>query len=58
MDSPARRGKHRLAVPLKHVPDVIVGAVEALGVYAVQLAHASGKVGIRCFDQQVVVIGH
>ena len=35
-----------------------MAAVESLGVYAVQLAHAFREVGIRCFDDQVIVVGH
>jgi len=38
--------------------DAMVAAVEALGVYAVQLAHSLGKIGIRRFYHQMIVITH
>ena len=33
-------------------------AVEALGVNTVDMAHASGNIGIRGLDQQMIVVGH
>ena len=44
--------------PLKHMADAGMGAVEALGIDTVQLAHAFGEVGIGRFDEQVIMIGH
>ena len=36
--------------------DAGVGAVEALGIDAIKLAHALGEVGIGRFDEQVIMI--
>jgi hypothetical protein len=36
--------------------DAVVAAVEALGVEAVQPAHAVREVGLRCLEQQVEVV--
>ena len=33
-------------------------AVDVLDIDAVQLSHPFGKIGIGCFYQQVVVVGH
>jgi hypothetical protein len=35
-----------------------VPSVEALCVDAIQLSHSNREVGLRCFDQQVVVVAH
>ena len=32
--------------------------VEALGVHAVDMAHASGNIGIGGLDKQMIVVGH
>jgi len=36
----------------------IVSRVETLGIDTVQLSHSRGEIGLRGFDEQVVVIGH
>ena len=36
--------------------DAGMGAVEALGIDTIKLAHAFGEVGIRRFDEQVIMI--
>ena len=43
---------------LKYVADALMAAVESLGIHAVQLAHAFREVGIRGFDNQMIVVGH
>ena len=43
---------------LEHMPYPLMGAVEALGVYAVELPHPLRKVCLRCFNQKMVVVGH
>ena len=35
-----------------------VGAIVCLGIDAVQMAHAGGKVSFRGFDEEVVVVAH
>ena len=50
--------ENRLESPLQYMPDPSVAAVEALGVDAVQLAHADGQVAVRRLDHQVVMVAH
>ena len=38
--------------------DAGMGAVEALGIDTIKLAHAFGEVGIGRFDEQVIMMGH
>jgi hypothetical protein len=33
-------------------------AVEPLGVYTIDVAHASGNIGIGGLNQQMIVVGH
>jgi hypothetical protein len=40
------------------MPDPTVAAIEALRVYAVELAHPLGEIRLGCLDQQMVVIAH
>jgi hypothetical protein len=47
-----------LDITFSQVADAAVAPVEALGIYAVQLAHAQRKVGIGGFEQQVVMVAH
>ena len=50
--------KYALEPPLEQVADEPMAAVETLRINAVQLSHAVRKVGIRSFDDDVVVVGH
>ncbi len=43
---------------LKQVTDPVVAAVERLRVDAVELTHPACEVGVRGFDQEMVVVGH
>jgi hypothetical protein len=36
----------------------MMAAVEALGVFAVQLPHSTGQITVHRFYQQMIVIGH
>lgn len=47
-----------LIAPFEKLPFAEMPAVEALGVYAVDVAHASGNIGIGGLDQQMIVVGH
>jgi hypothetical protein len=47
----------RLA-PFEKLPFAAMPAVEPLGVYAVDVAHASGNIGIGGLNQQMIVVGH
>ena len=46
-----------VTVPEKPAPQT-VAHVEASGVGVLQPAHASDQVGLGCFDEQVIVVGH
>ena len=38
--------------------DPVMGAIEMLGVYAVDVPHAGGEIAVDGFQEQVVVIAH
>jgi hypothetical protein len=43
---------------LEEVAAPTVPFIEELGVYSIQLAHAYGQIGIRGFDEKMIMIGH
>ena len=52
------RQRDGFIAPLINMPDPGIAAVEILGVYAIELAHALREVGFGGFDQQVIVVVH
>jgi hypothetical protein len=44
--------------PLENRADMRVSAIECLSVDAVDLSHAPGQIGVRCFDHQMVMVVH
>lgn len=48
----------RRVAALKNVADAIMTTVEALRIHAVELPHPPREIGIRRFDEKVVVIAH
>ena len=64
-DVPTEFQKIRLPVhqdglepPLQHMPYPSMPPVEGLRIDAVELAYGLGKIAIRCFEDQMKVIGH
>jgi len=53
-----RLDQNRFVTPPEKRSVINVPSVISLGIQAVQVSHGSGQVGIRCFDKQVVMIGH
>ena len=47
-----------LVAPLEQVPDSAMATIAVLGIHPVELPHALGKVAIRRFNQQMIVIAH
>jgi hypothetical protein len=47
-----------LVATLKDVTDPVMNLVEALGVDAIELAHAFDEVAIGSFDDQMVMVSH
>jgi len=50
--------KNRFIPPLKHMTDLVVSTIEFLCINASKLSHAGGKIGIRGFNQHMVMIVH
>jgi phosphopantetheine adenylyltransferase len=50
--------KDRLESPLKNMSRTFMVSVKKLGIDTVDLSHAEGEIGIRCLDQQMVVVVH
>ena len=50
--------QNRFEPALKQVPNPLVTAVKTLSVDSVELAHADGEIGLRCFNQQMIMIRH
>ncbi len=48
----------RFIAPLQDMTDAFMTTIKALGVDAVQLAHASRQVGPGCLEKQVIVVAH
>lgn len=48
----------RFVTSLKNMPLAMMATVEALGVDAIQVTHAPRQIGLRRFDQQVIMIRH
>ena len=48
--------KMGLETPLEQVPDAPVAEIEVAGVAAVQQLHSRGEVGLRGFQEEVVVV--
>lgn len=38
--------------------DTLLGPVDVLGVYAIELTHAPGEISFLCLGDDMVVIGH
>jgi hypothetical protein len=44
--------------PLKDVSGPVVSSAVSLGIDAIDLPHPSGEIGVRCFNQDVIVVIH
>ena len=53
-----RYRSHVFIAPFEKLALGAMTGIEALGVYAVDVSHAPGYVGIRGLDQQMIVVGH
>jgi len=51
-------GENGLIASFEKLPFAVMPAVEPLGVYTVDVAHASGDIGIGGLNQQMIVVGH
>jgi len=49
---------HRVITALQQVPASMVLSVEPLSVNAIEVAHASGQIGLRRSHQEVIVVSH
>ena len=49
--------QYRLVSAAEQRAVAMVSAIESLGVNAVDVPHASGEIGIRCLDQEMMVVG-
>ena len=43
---------------VRHVADTLMRPVYPLRIDAVKLTHALGEISFRCFDYQMIMIGH